>query len=219
MDTSLPRKKLFLNYSTGNQEDVKMYNNLSLHLSVIRDRIDPWSVSYIKPGDEPDKEIQQNFEGSDAIVHLLSINFENDNQCLSLLLNGIKEKKQNIPILISSFDWESDTNLAALREQILPHPDQPIDTFSNPNLVFKTIIQALRAKVLGDSAPAKMKSDRTFYYIFTAVILAMGVVATSYAQSTFGDFRATVLVALMFLCIALFIIRKVLFPTNISTYI
>jgi len=211
------KKKLFLNYADGHPDDKKIFQNLCLHLSPMKDRIDQWSRSSVIPGEEIDQSIQTNFSNSDAVVHLLSINFENENQCLELLENSIKSKKRIIPILISSFDWESDPKLIDFRDEMLPACDMPIDTFANQNQVFVKIIKAIRKEVLGDDSPFEMKSDRSFYFILSGVVFLLGCAATLWVHSILGQIYISAMVFLMFCCIILFTLRKVVFPTNISS--
>jgi hypothetical protein len=217
METQGVKKKLFLNYADSHPDDKKIFQNLCLHLSPMRDRIAPWSRSNVNPGEEVNETIQANFSSSDAVVHLLSINFENENQCLDLLENSIKSNKRNIPILISSFDWESDPKLLDFRDEMLPSPDSPMDTFANQNQVFVKIIKTIRKEVLGDDAPFEMKSDRGFYFILAGVVFLLGCAATLWVHSILGQIYISMMVFLMFCCIILFTLRKVVFPTNISS--
>ncbi|WP_221392584.1 hypothetical protein [Dyadobacter sp. NIV53] len=211
------KKKLFLNYSTSNPADITMYQNLSLHLSPIKDRIDHWSKSNVLSGEDTEKAIQANFSDSDAVIHLLSINFENEDQCVGLLESSIREKKQNIPVLISSFDWESDPHLFSLKDAILPSASQPIDTFPNQNSAFTAIVQSIKSEVLGDRTPLKVRSDRNFYFILASILCIMAVAATHWVYTTFGQLNISIMMVLLFCCIILFVLRKVIFPTNISS--
>src|SRR5688572_5815954 len=125
------KKKLFLNYANSHPDDVALFNNLALHLSILKDKIDPWFRGKILAGEVMDDVIKANLKNADAVIHLLSIHFENEAQCVELLKNSLKEKKKNFPILISSFDWESDTTLMSLKDEILPSDGRPIDAYPN----------------------------------------------------------------------------------------
>jgi hypothetical protein len=211
------KKKLFLNYSDSDPDDRRIYQNLRLHLSPVSGRIEAWSPSNIAPGEEITNTIQTNFTNADAVIHLLSIHFENETQCVDLLKKSVESRKTNIPVLISSFDWESDPLLTNLKKEILPSHDSPVDTFTNQDQVFTSIIKAIRREVLGDDTPFEMKSDRRFYYVLSGIVLALGVVATLWVQATFAQLYISLMVFLMFCCIILFTLRKVVFPTNISS--
>lgn len=214
---SVTKKILFLNYADSHPDDVKMFNNLSLHLSILKDKVEAWSIAKIMGGDVKEEMINTNFKNADAVIHLLSVHFENENQCLKLLENSIRENKKIIPILISSFDWESDASLANLKDEILPEDKKPVDSYNNHNEILTEIVKLIRVEVFGDSIPEPRKSDRGFYYILAAIVFLTGCTTTWWVYSTFHKISICIMVFLMFCCIILFVLRKVLFPTNISS--
>jgi hypothetical protein len=211
------KKILFLNYADNSPDDVKMFHNLSLHLSILKDKVEAWSKAKIMAGEVKEEIINANIKNADAVIHLLSVHFENENQCLKLLETSILEKKKIIPILISSFDWESDESLAHLKNEMLPEDKKPIDSYNNPNEVFTEIVKSIRVEVFGDSIPEPPKSDRNFYYILATIVFLIGCSATWWVYTTFHKISISVMVFLMFCCIILLVVRKVLFPTNISS--
>ena len=213
----MPKKILFLNYADSHPDDVKMFNNLSLHLSILKDKVESWSKGRIIAGEVKDEIINQNFKKADAIIHLLSVHFENEKQCLALLENSIKEDKKIIPILISSFDWESDSLLKNLQDKLLPENKEPVDSFKNNNEILTDIVKLIRAEILGEKVSDKRKSDRGFYYILSAIVFLAGCAATYWIHTTFGQLSISIMVFLMFCCVVLFVLRKILFPTNISS--
>ncbi len=211
------KKILFLNYADSHADDVKMFNNLSLHLSILQDKVEAWSKTKIMGGEVKEDVINANFENADAVIHLLSVHFGTENQCLKLLEKSINENKKIIPILISSFDWESDPSLANLKDEMLPEDKKPVDTYNNNNAILTEIVKLIRVEVFGDSVPEPRKSDRAFYYILAAIVFLTGCTATWWVYFTFNKISICIMVFLMFCCIILFVLRKVLFPTNISS--
>lgn len=213
----MPKKILFLNYADSHPDDVKMFNNLSLHLSILKDKAEAWSKGRILAGEVTDAAIIENFKKADAIIHLLSVHFENEKSCLQLLENSIKENKKIIPILISSFDWESDAVLRELQNRFLPENKEPVDSFTNNNEILTEIVKLIRAEIFGDKISEARKSDHGFYYLLSAIVFLAGCAATYWVQTTFHQFSISIMIFLMFSCIILFVLRKILFPTNISS--
>jgi hypothetical protein len=214
---AVTKKILFLNYADSHPDDVKMFHNLSLHLSILKDKAESWSKSKLMGGEVKEDVINSNLKNADAVIHLLSVHFENENQCLKLLETSIREKKKIIPILISSFDWESDASLAVLKDELLPEDKKPVDSYTNHNEILTKIVKLIRAEVFGDSITASQKSDRGFYYVLAVIVFLTGCATTWWVYTSFNKISVGIMVFLMFCCIVLFVLRKVLFPTNISS--
>lgn len=211
------KKILFLNYADTNPDDIVMFRNLSLHLSVLKDKIESWSKNKVTPGEESQSVIEQNFKKADAVIHLLSIHFENENQCIALLEDSMKENKTIIPILISPFDWESDSTLKQLEHKLLPENKTPVDSFKNNNEILTQIVKAIKSEIFGQSMPDTKRNDRWFYYALAFIVLSIGCIASYWVHTIFNNFIISLGVLLMFLCVIVFVLRKIIFPTNISS--
>lgn len=209
------RKIVFLNYSNS-ADDIIMHRNFRLHLSVFKDKIGSWSKDDIDGGINKKEAIDDNLKKADAVIHLLSIHFENEEQCVELLKNSVKDKKKNYPILISSFDWESDDTLINLRDELLPKDGKPLDTHSNFNATFAEMVKIIRTEILGEKESAVKVNGRSFYYILSGFILLIGGITSYYVYDQLNNISLTLIVFLMFCCIILFVLRKIVFPTNIS---
>src|SRR5688572_4588524 len=162
---SSAKKKLFLNYANSHPDDIALFKNLALHLSIIKDKIDPWFKRKILAGEVRDDVIHANLKDADAVIHLLSIHFENEAQCVELLKNSIRDNKKNIPILISYFDWESDVVLVSLKDEILPRDGNPIDAYPNSNKILAAVVKKVRSEIFNEDYSDKKMSTRNFYYI------------------------------------------------------
>ena len=208
-------KKIFFNYS-NESEDVKMMCNLCLHFAVLKDKVELWHKGKILPGDTIDETIHKNFNDSDAAMHLLSLSYAAEDDCMELLKEGMDQRKENIPVLLSSFDWESDTNIKQLKEKLLPHDHKPIDIHSNYNEMYTEIVRTVKREVLGIKGEVKFNT-RSFYYILAAASLVAGGFVANWANSIFGNLGITLAVFSLFIIAALFTLRKIIFPTSIST--
>jgi TIR domain len=208
-------KKIFFNYS-DEAEDAKMMRNLCLHFSVLKDKVDLWHKGKILPGDTVDEELSFNLNNADAVLHLLSISYAAEDDCMELLDQGIKQDKNNIPVLLSSFDWQSVDPIKQLEEKLLPQDHKPVDVHPNYNEVYTEIVQTVKKDVLGMEGKAG-SGGRIFYYILSALILAVGSLVTIWANNIFNHLGITLGVFALFVISAFLTIRKIIFPTSIST--
>ena len=213
------KKILFLNYAHSDPNDSVLYRNLYLHLSILNNKIEAWSKDKILAGDEKDNSIQNMIKKSDAVVHLLSVNFGNKEECLELFKQSVEHNKKNIPVLISSFPWEEYNSIfPGIEEKILPGDQTPIDLQPNTNKVLSDIVQKIKAEVTGVNTKKERKmSDRLFYYILSGIVAVMGIFSTVFVHSKINEWNISILVALMFVCIILIILRKIIFPTNVAS--
>jgi TIR domain len=210
------KKKIFFCYS-DNENDERQFTNLCLHFSVLQDKAELWYKSKLKGGDETDEIIQQKVAESDIFLHLLSVHYLNDASCKKQFESSVNNKKVLIPVLLSSFDWQSDAALNKLSEEILPEDKKAIDLHPNFNEVCTEIVQNVKRVVFGENSVRKSNNTRAFYWILATIILAIGVLSSVFVYNLFNDIIIPIIVFLMFLSIDLFILRNLLFPTNISS--
>src|SRR5687767_755650 len=213
---SSAKKKLFLNYANSHPDDVAHFNNLSLHLSILKDKVETWFKEKTLAGDVKEDAIRENLKNADAVIHLLSIHFENEAQCVELLKNSIRDNKKNIPILISYFDWESDVVLVSLKDEMLPKDGKPIDAYPNSNEILTDVVKMVRSEIFDEEYSDAKNSSRNFYYILAGIIFLMGSIASFWVFTNLNDISLGIITFLMTCCIILFVLRKVVFPTNIS---
>ena len=208
------KKKIFFSYS---ENDQRQFNNLCLHFSVLQDKAEFWYKAKLSGGDNRQEVIQQKVSESDIFLHLLSVNYVNDADCRKQFASSVSGNKILIPVLLSSFDWESDENFSRLKDEILPEDKRPVDLHENFNEVCTEIVQTVKHVVYGEKIPPKNKNSRAFYWILAAIVLIIGSLTSVYVYSLFDDWMIPVIVFLMFVSIDLLILRKLLFPTNISS--
>ena len=208
-------KKIFFNYSDL-PEDVVMAKNLCLHFAVLKDKVSIWHKDKIIPGDDRKKVLDINLADSTAAVHLLSIAYENQKDCTDIMDKSISGHKKNIPVLLSSFDWESDATLVQLKDEILPHDHRPVDTHTNFNAVYTEIVQSVKNDLFNDNSKVKF-NQRGFYYALAGLVLVVGVLASYWTNDVFDSVTITLLVFLMFIIASFFILRKIFFPVSVST--
>lgn len=210
------KKKIFFCYS-DNETDQRQFTNLCLHFSVLQDKAELWYKSKLKGGDDTEEIIKQKVAESDIFLHLLSVHYLNDANCKKQLELSLTDKKVLIPVLLSSFDWQSDENLKKFEDEILPEDKRAIDLHPNFNEVCTEIVQNVKKVVFGENSVRKSNNSRAFYWILATIILIIGALSSVFVYKLFNDFIIPIIVFLMFLSIDLLILRNLLFPTNIST--
>jgi TIR domain len=210
------KKKIFFCYS-DNENDQRQFTNLCLHFSVLQDKAELWYKAKLIGGDNTDEVIQQKVSESDIFLPLLSVHYLNDANCQKQFETSISDKKILIPVLLSSFDWQSDEHLKNLGQEILPEDKRAIDLHENFNEVCTEIVQNVKKVVFGEKIAKKNDNSRTFYWILAAIILIIGGLSAVFVYKLFQDFIIPVIVFLMFVSIDLLILRNLLFPTNISS--
>jgi hypothetical protein len=157
-----------------------------------------------------------NLNNADAVMHLLSISYVAEKNCMGLLEQGIDKQKDNIPVLLSSFDWESVDEIKQLEKKLLPHDHQPVDVHPNYNEVYTEIVQTVKKDVLGIESKAGL-NDRSYYYLLAVLLLGAGTGVAAWANNIFGHLAITLGVFSLFIIAAIFTLRHIIFPTSIST--
>ena len=210
-----PVKKIFFNYS-DQAEDVVMMKNLCLHFAVLKDKVSLWHKEKIIPGDDRKKLVEKNLAESSAAVHLLSIAYETQDDCTDILQRCISEHKKNIPVLLSSFDWESDDALVKMKDELLPQDHQPVDTHANFNAVYTEIVQRVKNDLFNDNSKIKF-NQRGFYFALAGLVLIAGFFVSLWVNTIFDSISIALLTCCMFIICSLFVLRKIFFPVSVST--
>ncbi len=208
-------KKIFFNYS-ADPDDGKMMRNLCLHFSVLKNNVELWHKGKILPGDVIEESLRKNLDDSDLALHLLSISYAAEDQCVSLLEEGIVNHKKNVPVLLSSFDWQSMDSIRQLENELLPGDHKPVDTHPNYNEIYTEIVIAVKQDLLGIDTKTGT-TDRLYFYLLAGVLLTVGSVLAYWANGLFNNLGITLMVFAMFVFAAVFILRKIIFPTSVST--
>jgi hypothetical protein len=208
------KKKIFFTYS---DKDETQFNNLYLHFSVLQDKAELWYKDKLLGGDNTEESIKQKLSESDILLHLLSVYSANDTACNQQVEYSVSAQKRVIPVLLSSYNWKTDNNFSRFEANILPEDKQPIDLHQNFNEVCTEIVQDIKQSVFGEKLSQKKTSSRAFYWILGSLVLLIGILTSVCVYKLFTDLLIALIVFLMFVSIDLLILRKLLFPTNISS--
>ena len=131
---------------------------------------------------------------------------------------SIEQNKKNIPVLVSTFPWELDETLVQLKKEFIPHDLVPLSRRSDDDkkVIYTGIVKNVNNEFLGGG---KISFNDRWYYILLSVIACIaGFFAAFYANDIFGSLTIALLVFFMFIFTALFILRKIIHPTSVSTY-
>jgi TIR domain len=209
-----PKKKIFFTYS---DTDKTQFNNLCLHFSVLQDKAEFWYKDKLLSGDDVEEVTKQQLSESDILLHLLSVYSANDTACKKQIEYSVAADKKVIPVLLSSYDWKTDHTFSRFEDHILPEDKQPIDLHQNFNAVCTEIVQDIKQSVFGEKVSRKNNNSRTFYWILASVVLLIGIFTSIAVYNFFSDWIISGIAFLLFVCIDLLILRRLLFPTNISS--
>lgn len=210
----MAKKKIFFSYS---DTDKTQFNNLCLHFSVLQDKADFWYKDKLMSGDDVEEVTRQRLSESDILLHLLSAYSANDTNCKKQIEYSVAAQKKVIPVLLSSYPWQTDNTFSRFENVILPENKEPIDLHKNFNEVCTEIVQDLKESVFGESAGKKNDNNRKFYWILASVVFLIGIFSSITVYRYFNDWLISGIAFLLFVCIDLLILRRLLFPTNISS--
>lgn len=208
------KKKIFFTYSDADQTH---FNNICLHFSVLQDKAEFWYKGKMLASDDVRGLINQKLSESDILLHLLSPSSANDEECTGQMKISESANKKVIVVLLSSYPWETDNKFSPYKNELLPENKQPIDLHNNFNEVCTEIVRDINESVFGQKSTAAKQSSRSFYWILGSLVLLIGCLTSAYVYAHFNELLITAIVFLMFVSIDLLILRRLLFPTNIST--
>ncbi|MCX6318609.1 MAG: hypothetical protein NTW29_15050 [Bacteroidetes bacterium] len=213
-------KKIFFAYS-DNAKDVELYREFNKHfktyarngLVMLIDKDELFRQS----GDS--SKADQFLLESDITVPLLSVDYLDNEQCLKLIDVAVAGKKPIIPILLRDCNFDSVEKLKALKDQLLPDDKEPVmdhmEKQGGQDEVFAAMARRVKGVVLKELESVVIKkSSGRFYYILAGILLVLGGLAASYSYTEWADWRVTTGIFLLFLIIALFALKDVLFPTK-----
>jgi hypothetical protein len=215
-------KKIFFAYS-DDPKDVELYREFNKHfktyarngLLMIIDKDELFRQS----GDTA--KATQYVQEADITVPLLSVDYLGNEQCIKLIDTAVADNKTIIPVLLRDCNYDSIDKLKALEDKLLPEDKQSVTDHMNKeggqDEIFAAMAKRVKGVVFKELDSVVMKSSpKLFYYILSGILLVLGVLAASYCSSRWGDWRLTAGIFLLFLIIALFALKDVLFPTKLS---
>lgn len=221
-------KKIFFSYS-NHTEDLELYSRINKHFAAyagigLLGIIDKKEIFKLTADRNKVIEI---LKTTDITIPLLSIDYVNDQECISQLESAGGENKIIIPVLLRDFDWQAFNQISRYQEKMLPNDRTPVENHisrdSNDDTVFKEIAQQVKAVIFPEIKNLEVKrSSNTFYYVIAGLVFVIGIVASVIVYNLTGGLDQlqrilfTVLSLLMFSCISLIALKNVLFPNKLN---
>lgn len=215
-------KQIFFSYSNI-EPDTVLYDKINKHFSsYVRNKV----ISIVDRKEIFRQNADENIafellKKSDIAVPLLSSDFLNSDECLKLLGTAISENKLIIPVLLREIDIDSDEELRKIKKNLLPVDGRSIlqhfNSTQDPDEILTAITRKIKSLALSELAEVKIAAtSRLYYYILAALVVGMGVCATIFTYAKLRDVTVSCFVFLMFVCVALFALKNVLFPTTLK---
>ena len=149
--------KLFYSYS---HKDEEFREELEKHLSVLKEKghIEDWHDRKISPGQDYQREIDQNLEDADIIALLISSDFLSSSACKEEMQGALSLRERKnvtvVPIIVRSCDWESSD---IRRLQVLPKDGKPVSEWPSLDVGFLNVVEGITviAKEMEEEAITK----------------------------------------------------------------
>jgi hypothetical protein len=137
--------RVFVSYS---HKDERYCEKLDVALAQLRRNglISTWYDRKILPGDEWDREINENLNSADLVLLLISPDFLASDYAYNSEMSQVLERQQSrsaalVPIILRPSDWRNSP-LGSL--QALPSKGRPVSSWSNRDEAWLDIVQGLR---------------------------------------------------------------------------
>ena len=213
-------KKIFFAYS-DNEKDIELYKQFNKHftayakkgLIAIVDKDELFRVNNDK------EKVIEFLKNADLTIPLLSVDYATSDECISMLGMATDAKKIIIPVLLRDFDWKELDGIRNLENALLPEDKQSVNAHissdNDKDAVFAIMAKKVKAIVFNDFEGIDIKKNKgTFYYILASILMIIGVLSGWESYQQWNDLVLSVIIFLMFSCIALFSVKNVLFPTK-----
>ena len=213
-------KKIFFAYS-DNEKDIELYKQFNKHftayakkgLIAIVDKDELFRVNNDK------EKVIEFLKNADLTIPLLSVDYATSDECISMLGMATDAKKIIIPVLLRDFDWKELDGIRNLENALLPEDKQSVNAHisldNDKDAVFAIMAKKVKAIVFNDFEGIDIKKNKgTFYYILASILMIIGVLSGWESYQQWNDLILSVIIFLMFGCIALFSVKNVLFPTK-----
>ena len=210
------KKKIFFSYTDNEPvENVKLIQSVKLHFS--RLNADAELIfneqQFTMQADE--NKLIAILDESDCKVHLLSVNYANEEKCMNQLNASVAHTENTFPILLSSFYWDNNSPFEKIEEKILPAKDKPLETEPNINTALTQIVKLVASEGLGLKNSGT--DGRRYYIILALIVFILGFGATIWSYLYLGLMLA-LLTLFMFLCIVTVVMLRIWNPTSISLF-
>lgn len=213
-------KRLFVNFSSA-KLDLLIAKDVIIQLratKVFKDQniLDSSSLA----GDDAEKSLLRKVDESDAVIHLLSSDFQNE-ICSKALDKCIEVNKKMFPVVIRSFVYMYDEKLQNILDDILPEDKEEISGFINEaqrdrviTMIIKKIFDKLEIRDFNDQRGRNRKS--LYWMIIAIVLFALATVPVTYYYT--DDWRFTLIPSAGFLVIIFFLLSVLKNPFSITLY-
>ncbi len=141
----MARIKVFISYS---HKDEDLRDELGAHLKPLQrqDLIETWYDRAIGPGEEWKVKIDENLEGADIILLLVSAHFMDSDYSYEKELKRALERHEDnearlIPIIVSDVIWEGSP-FAKL--QVLPRDGKAVERWENRNEAWRNVVEGIK---------------------------------------------------------------------------
>ena len=216
-------KKIFFAYS-DNAKDVELYKEFSKHfityarkgMILIIDKDELFRI------DNDNKNIYKYLGDSDITVPLLSVDYLISDECIKLLETAVAGNKTIIPVLLRDCDLTGIDTIQKLENQILPDDKDSVAEHiikdGGQDEVFSTMAKKVKAIIFKELESVKIVTgSKLFYYILAGIVLLIGGLAAAFSYIKWDDWMIASIIFLMFVIIAFFSLKNVLFPTKFKT--
>ncbi len=152
--------KIFISYSHNDNENPLYVEEFRKHLAPLKDKelVEEWYDRKILPGQNYQKEIDNNLEDADIVCLFISANFLDSPNCKKekKKMLELRNKKgiQVIPIILSPCGWLDDEELSKLKLLALPTDGKPVSAFQNRDEAWTDVYEGLK-KVIEKESPSK----------------------------------------------------------------
>ena len=150
--------KLFYSYS---HKDEEFREGLEKHLSVLKEKghIEDWHDRKISPGQDFQREIDQNLKDADIIALLISSDFLSSPACNKEMRDALdlRERKSVtvVPIIVRPCDWKS-SDIGRL--QALPEDGKPVSDWPDRDAAFLNVVEGIKV-IAKEIAKLEIRSD------------------------------------------------------------
>ena len=158
-------KKLnvFISYCHEDEDEIKKFIK---HLAPLKNNemIKAWHDRKIIPGEDYQKEIDNNLEDADIICLFISANFLSSNSCMREKNYAVKLKNEKgiflIPIILSKCGWRDDKEISPLLA--LPTDGEAVSKFDDPDTAWMDIYKGLKLVIEKALRIRQLKASTNF---------------------------------------------------------
>lgn len=214
-------KRLYVNYS-NNKQDILIAGDLIMQLRATRAFKDEniQDSSSVIAGDEAEKSFYNKVEESDAVIHLLSADFQNGN-CSKLFDKCLEIGKLGFPVLIRHFPYEFDKRIMTIADELLPEDKEDIENFINQNEkdeIITQIVRKIMTKVGFDHYKNERGKNRKLFYGMIIGFSIIGLMSLLGIYYYTNEFLFACIPFIGFMIIVLFLFYMLKHPSTITLH-